>query len=114
MKGLIELAKATKRNWEIAEMLMREYPKVEKYFWESEECEHYRAKKCNYRKSGCKYCQNHKIQFNIPLCKLGKGYDYDGTLFGGEADPEIVTLMNQYPELFDKYDCADCCGCAGW
>ena len=107
------MARATKKNRATAEMIMREYPKLEKYFTETEECNHYKPNKCDHRRK-CKYCQNNDIYFLIPFCKMGKGYDYDGTPFGGKADPEIAALMKQYPELFRLFDCADCCGCSGW
>lgn len=106
------MARATKKNRATAEMIIREYPRLEKYFRETEECNYYDRNKCHYGK--CKYCQNNDIYFLIPFCKMGKGYDYDGTPFGGEADPEITVLMKQYPDLFSLYDCADCCRCAGW
>lgn len=108
------MAKATKKNWEIAEMIMREYPRVGKYFRETEECHYYDPEKCENK--NCKYCQHNDIRFRIPYClATGEGYDFDGTPFDDEEpDHEIVELIQNYPDLFFVLECDECAACGGW
>lgn len=113
------MVKDTKKNRELIASLIKAYPKLKKYYWELEECSHF-TKRCKLRERGkgmCYLCQRNEMDFWLKQCCVGTGcYGYDGTRLEDTEPlfPELLQLIETYPNLFEIMECCDCSGCSGW